>query len=81
MKIILRGGPLDGEGDHGVPQDTVLYRRSLLCPDARYRRIDAVDANGHHIFEFSPRVFGEPEVREIAYDFPIDAIAAEAADA
>jgi hypothetical protein len=68
MKVILKGGPLDGHTDTGIRDETLTYRRHAKGAMARYKSTGVDDANGYHIFEHWPPKPGEPEPTEGVHD-------------
>ena len=68
MKIILQGGPLDGQTDLNVRDDCLIYRRRAQGPSARYRSTETDDARGYRIFEHWPPKPDEPQSTEGIHD-------------
>lgn len=68
MKIVLKGGPLDGQTDTNIREECVIYRRRAQGPNARYRTTGADDDQGRRVFEHWPPRSGEPEPTEGIHD-------------
>lgn len=75
MRIVLKGGFDDGDRDHEVPANTVIYRRGLVSDQSCYRRTDVVDPEGHRVFEHFPLPAGESDPVTGVYDWPVDYVA------